>query len=473
MQKIALFLLSVTYYLNVSAQQINAVNGSAYVPIITQQLNPATIANTDRKFSLQLLGSEFNFLSNSFYFKDYNILKKIPDTITLVTKEAKYAPIAKLNGSFNIFSLAIKGKRNSAFSLGSSIRNSSSFKSEPINWNDTIGSVTDFFRTNVATDRLHGNMLTSTWVENSIGFATEISINNNGTWYVGVKMKHMLGLTGGYFSLQNVHYTTKQTPAITYNQLIDGKGIYAFSSNTDALLNEKLSNTDKGKEFLKNSKSSFGFDIGAEYVQHNNFWGDEAARTNYNFKIGIAIVDIGNVQYGFSKNSLSFNGFNNNAFDTSLQRIINNATTVEKFKDSLTAIVNNANTPSGNFAIALPTRLVISIDKTIAENVYIQACLQMPLTTPTVQNLHTRQLNLLSITPRWEKQRLGAYLPIQVNNNGTTWVGLTGRVGPLIFGFHNIGWLFGKNSVNGGGFLTFIIQGKNRETDNSMPCPRL
>ena len=54
---------------------------------------------------------------------------------------------------------------------------------------------------------------------------------------------------------------------------------------------------------------------------------------------------------------------------------------------------------------------------------------------------------MITITPRWETKKLGAYLPIQFNNQNQFWMGAALKAGPLLIGVHNLANLFSKSSV--------------------------
>jgi len=98
--------------------------------------------------------------------------------------------------------------------------------------------------------------------------------------------------------------------------------------------------------------------------------------------------------------------------------------------------------------------------------------LSLNLTTISSTTASVQELNFLTVTPRWEKSELGAYLPISITNQGQFWVGAAAKVGPLLIGLHNLGWLLTKKSFpNGGGYLAIIIHPGEHEKDG-VPCPK-
>ncbi|GAO44985.1 GbsR/MarR family transcriptional regulator [Flavihumibacter petaseus] len=73
--------------------------------------------------------------------------------------------------------------------------------------------------------------------------------------------------------------------------------------------------------------------------------------------------------------------------------------------------------------------------------------------------LYSRGIGLFRVTPRWETRTWGVYLPLQCNYNNQFWLGLAGKAGPLLVGFHNLGNIFSSSKMaNGGGYSVLIFQ---------------
>ena len=89
--------------------------------------------------------------------------------------------------------------------------------------------------------------------------------------------------------------------------------------------------------------------------------------------------------------------------------------------------------------------------------------------------MRVNDLNLVTITPRWETRTLGAYLPIQYNSNNQFWIGGAFKAGPLLIGVHNWARIFSKSAAqNGGGYVALIFRSlKNTQSkkDKKLDCP--
>jgi hypothetical protein len=91
------------------------------------------------------------------------------------------------------------------------------------------------------------------------------------------------------------------------------------------------------------------------------------------------------------------------------------------------------------------------------------------------KNLAVGSARLLTITPRWETRKFGAYLPIQYNRHGNLWIGGAIKAGPVLLGTHNLLNAFSKNKYLGGGaYLAIIIHPVNFIRDarsRQYECP--
>ncbi|MDE3247781.1 MAG: hypothetical protein KGO82_03920, partial [Bacteroidota bacterium] len=160
------------------------------------------------------------------------------------------------------------------------------------------------------------------------------------------------------------------------------------------------------------------------------------------------------------------------------QRFDSTIRSVRTFTDSLDQLVN-ANYPGRQFTVVNPTRLVINVDHYLTGDFYIngELSLNIPLASLKKGWLQVKETNLLSLTPRWERKRWGAYLPIQFNTRQQLWVGAAFKAGPLLFGIHNVANLFSKSSTaNGGGYIALIIRpwggGSESRGDKRLECPK-
>ena len=113
------------------------------------------------------------------------------------------------------------------------------------------------------------------------------------------------------------------------------------------------------------------------------------------------------------------------------------------------------------------------MDKNLGNHFFVNGDLSLNFySTSDVLKTNTRELNLLTVTPRWETIALGAYLPIQYNTQGQLWVGAAIKLGPLVLGVHSLEIFNKYPSLNGGGYLLISFHPFNKSKVHSyFDCP--
>src|SRR6185312_8013787 len=98
---------------------------------------------------------------------------------------------------------------------------------------------------------------------------------------------------------------------------------------------------------------------------------DEDEYYDYDWKIGLSILDIGFNQYKYGVNSRRLTGFNDNITDTVIDQRFLDIKSLASFNDSLGGVVRTIQQPNGMFRITNPTRMVLNVDKYLFDAFYI------------------------------------------------------------------------------------------------------
>jgi hypothetical protein len=172
-------------------------------------------------------------------------------------------------------------------------------------------------------------------------------------------------------------------------------------------------------------------------------------------------MDIGGVGYKNSNFSSVFNGVRPNITDPMLSRKTTGLANSQQLRDSLsTAFATTTQMPE-TFTIAKPTRFNLNIDKPLGNDFYINADLTVNMhASGGLTKLRTRDLNLITVTPRYETLHLGVYLPVQYNTQGQLMVGGAVKLGPLTIGVHRLRWLTNSSNmdnISGGGYIMLSV----------------
>jgi hypothetical protein len=222
--------------------------------------------------------------------------------------------------------------------------------------------------------------------------------------------------------------------------------------------------------------------MGVEYLvksQAVKVYGDDDDYFDYEWKIGVSLLDIGANRYVYGTQSRAASNPKSSVSDSALNAKFDNTGSLAQFNDSLATIVNNISTLRGPFTIYNPARLVINVDRPLQDHFFLNADLTLNLGgSNNGKRLFTKEMTLLAVTPRWETRKLGGYLPVTLTTDGKLWVGGAVKVGPFLGGVHNWANVFSKTKVQNGGFyLSFVIRpgngkGFKDKEDKQYSCPK-
>ncbi|MBN9298406.1 MAG: hypothetical protein J0I41_15480 [Filimonas sp.] len=455
------------------AQNFQALHGSPYAGSMGTDYNPAAALNMPYKWDLTILGLQQKSITNAFYIENAGLFTT--DTAYVKGKNGYFRRYAHASNAINLFHFSYRIKEDKAVSFGINLRNYVHGSTTPFYWNDTLtNDALTFMQNNAQTPMLKGQAQTSSWVEYNLGYSQVLKSNELGRWQAGVQLHIMQGIAGGFGRLDNISFQQQKVGNTTDFLLTDTYGRYGYSKNADAL-DSNLSTGQNIRNFLKGNKLSLGLDLGIEYVRYyeDPVGNSTSSPADYDWKIGVSLLDIGKNRFEYGKESAIVSGAQPNIYVSQLENKFTNVKSASAFNDSVRTVVGHFDTLRGTFSINNPARMLINIDKSLPNNFYVNAELQIQFaSTRTPLRLNTRELSVLTVTPRWETKNLGVYLPVQYTTEANLWVGLGLKAGPLVVGLHNLGWLFGRNSLpNGGGYIGIQIRAKQPKERDKWLCP--
>ncbi|BAV10137.1 hypothetical protein FLA_6197 [Filimonas lacunae] len=433
--------------------------------------NPAGILNAPFKWDVTIIGAQVKTMSNGFYLDRYNLLSS-SDTVYVVGKDGYYSRYAHASATINLFHIRYQLSKRSAISVGGNVRSYTNAVTSPLYYSDSL-TFTGIAARNLNTPSLSAAATSNTWAELTMAYARVLSSNTFGRWQAGVQLSVMRAISGAYATVSNVQF---ESSAIPGNSLLtNGYAQYGYSSNYDRLDSNNSTFTNI-KNFMRGMAMNVGVSAGIEYVR---YWDDagpfiEPRPDDYNWKLSVALLDIGTNTFTYSGRSAQAVGVKPNTYASSLENKFNNIDRAEGLNDSLRSIAQSFRNLNGRFSLRNPTRLVINFDKQFDNDYFLNAELQ--LNTNRLHNtLHynSQETTIAAVTARKETSKWGVYVPLQYTTTGKVWLGLAGKAGPLLIGLHNLSWLFSKHGFpNGGAYVSLrIIPGNRKEKDNSLACP--
>jgi hypothetical protein len=451
------------------AQNFQALHGSPYSGSLSNDFNPAAILNSPYAWDLTLFGVESKSVTNAFNYTNVSLLH-IPDTLLVNTRNGNFSRYLLWSADLHLFNARISLNRRSAIAFGANIRTYARVKTQTYNYTDSTFNLTDFLSINQPNSPLGANMVQSSWLEAYGTYSRVIYEDDGSRLQAGITLSLSRSLAGAYAYADNASFV----PYESNYQVTNISAQYGYSSNWDNFKKGE-SFTEKIKRSLKEGQMGGSFSIGGEYVQKTGEDYDREAKGStdeYDWKLGVAVLDVGVNRYLYGNGSAVISGVKGLVTDTMLNRAMMNINSIQKFNDTIKNYVQEFYALRGHYNISNPARLMVNFDKKLDGYWAVNGELSINFTGINSSYTTVQELNLITVTPRWEKSNLGAYMPVEVTNQGHFWVGGAVKLGPVLFGLHNLGWLVSKKSVpNGGGYLAVIIHPGKFEGDG-VPCPK-
>ena len=446
------------------AQGYQAINGSPYAGSTGIFNNPAASIGSAYKWDLTLFSTQLKLSSHSFYLKDFSLSNN--DTSRLTIQDGYSSHFMHSNFDVGLFNFLYKIDNKKAFSVGVRGRTYNHIKIQPFNFVDSsVKSLHSFLVANRNTAYIEGFVTHAGWLEADLNYSQVLVETNTSKLSGGITLQIMRGISGAFVKINKVSYLEEKNGTDTAYTLTNGSGSFGYSDNYDQV---------GVKSFLKNTNTSFGLSLGIEYLVYNPEINNEVNNNlNYNWKLGVSLMDIGANSFKPSQYSSQYYAPNTALSDATMDRKLNGAANIRDFRDSLNTIFTTNSAITDNFTISMPARLIINIDKNLGNHLYVNGELSMNFySTSGYTRLRTTELNLLTITPRFETIGFGAYLPVQYNTQGQFWMGAALKLGPLVLGIHNLGIFRKDPTINGGGYLLLSIHPfSKRKIYSKLDCP--
>src|ERR1700722_4848558 len=170
-------LIGLILSLSSQAQGYHAIEGSPYAGAIGAANNPASIVNTPFPWDITLFSVEEKNTTNALRLTDYGYLTR--DTIHYTWTNGRFARYAAFNFNVHLLNVRLAMGRKQAICFGANLRGYGSARTGPVNYNDTLKNMNEFFNTNEGTT-YNASMVSSSWVEGFIGYSRTLTDNAYG-----------------------------------------------------------------------------------------------------------------------------------------------------------------------------------------------------------------------------------------------------------------------------------------------------
>lgn len=434
---------------NLQAQSFPGYHTSQYAGIHAVPFNPASAAGSRYRWDVNIVGADAKAGNTYIRFNKSSLLSGdslkrfvdwFPDTLS---KNQQYAW-----GSVDIMMpsalYSIDEKQSIAFTWR--IRasgNGGNMKTTTANFFSLSYPNPSYFNRNISDD--YSGNYAHAWNEFGLTYARVIKDEGDHLLKAGITLKYLGGQAAGYAVGRDASFVFENRSKVDINS---GQVYYAY--------NEEL---DTNEDNIASLYSPFqnpgiGADIGViyEWRPDNDGFGSSYEDGSWNpdadtwkARVGVSIVDIGGISYtksAFSSN-LDMRAQDLNARLLEKQRGEN----YKQYAMRLNALFPNLESDD-KFFMNLPTSLNLMGDYNINDRFFVSASATIGLLGGKKDDNKTNALTQLLVTPRYETQHLGVYLPFSVNRYGQADAGMGLRLGPLVIGSASLFSNLIRSSVN-------------------------
>jgi len=454
--------------IGIQAQEMLGLTMGNYRGIAGNMINPAGMTTNKVYLDINLVSADF-FVRNNFAYlpkEDFTIWDAFKSDYQYPTygddgrnivrynnEKFKYATLnARVLGPSVMLQIGDHG-----FGFTSGVRYLMTGNRIPWNIAEFAYNGLDYSELhNIEFDNDNTDFNTSAWMEIGLSYAYNVLKYYDQQLTVGISVKKLWGYAGGYVAAQNIQYVVPDDSTINIQNLNAEIG---YSFPVDYNNNEFSGNSTFGG-------SGVGIDIGAVFIKKkdvdlNKWRGGKLCSqeyTDYDYRIGVSIIDIGRVKYTNNAQLHSFDDVSKYwaSIDT-LQ--FNNMNTFMHVVSNTLYGDPDASLVSNTIKVGLPTAFSLQADFNMRNNIYIAGMWIHPVRI----NMHTlRRPAQLAVIPRYETRFFELSVPISLFEYKYPRVGLAARFYFLTIGTERLGTYIGMADMNGLDIYASIKIGINK-----------
>lgn len=455
-----------------TAQQFTALHGSIYGGAANTYSQPAAGINMPYHWDVEVLGLNSFWNNNTFAFSAtrWNWSKDSlgPHGHFIPGDRKRWATV---QADVHLVNFLFRWPRLGNWVVGAGWNLHSRVYPRHLDYQyeDSIRNTTDFLALNAYNTLQQGSIVNQQWNEWYLTASTILRDNYWERLTAGATLKLLKGISAEVIDLHALSVGPDPSHTANGPAFTTASGRFGYSENLGELGDDN--GFSESVQTLSNGAPlSPGLDIGITYTRKRQalirgFTTDDPA--DYDWKLEAALTDIGRLSYPLGDLSAVVTGLIGAPNVNRFAIMMDSVKTLSDFKDSLSKIAT-LRPWTGSFTVSLPTALRINIDKSLAPHFYLNAqlVLDMSFLNPGV-DYKVRQISYLMVSPRWETERVGVYVPVYVNGHGSLMAGAAIRLGPLVAGVHDFGWLR-HATPTGGAYLSLDLRGLFKDKSE---CP--
>lgn len=434
----------------VMGQQFNGFIESDFSGILGARVQPAAIANSPYKFDFNLLNANY-YLTNNIGFTQKR--GEGTELIRFIDQKQKFL---HANVGFGGLSALFSLPRNQGIGIQFKMRAIGSTEDLTSDFISQVNRFSDARFVDNDVINQEGKFAFALWQELALTYAFVKKDDGFHRWKVGTTLKFVNPMGSVWTEIEQIDYSVDNVGLVNFSAFRTQTG---YSANLDQY--EQFDGNNEFRGLPKGTGFKPALDIGVVYERvayRRDPRGErQTAREKdltYEFRFGASITDIGIMK--FEQGSAAFSTLGVNPGVTNPGDILDNISSFRELRDSLETFLQVEN-KTGSYSISLPTSLNLSYDYNMGNNFYFGAAARLDLTGLLPTDYRINYPSSITLTPRYETGRSGLYMPVYINFDGDTDVGMAIRYGAFTFGTPSFGSLVSKQKKSGGVFLSVSL----------------
>jgi len=428
----SLILYIVIAWSSVVGQEFTGVHTSPYLPFVALINQPAELVRSDAKWNINFLSAQAGIInSQSLADSDFWDVMGQAGFNDLKFFFGAEESLLYVKGRVIIPSISYKLDKKNAFGLTMSMRADGVYNSSNDDFKNVFTGIDNPEGLKDIEDEYFKSLVNS-WVEYSLTWSRLIVETDNQLFTAGLSVKFLNGSGSGYLEMDGIEMKFDKDRIEQFNM----KFSYGF--------NESLSKTVDGGEIVNQSGDfGFGMDLGLSYsYQPDHYKGIEGAP--YKYKLGFVLSDWGSITHQKTKNQASYQV---SMSDVPYERF-KGIETLQALKDSIEKSVDIDEISGGGFKTKLPLSLAVNVDYCVKPKFFLNGTIVCkPAYYSSTVNIVSKPVWRTNITPRYESDRWGFFLPITYSSALGSSIGVAARYKSFFIGSSTIlGNLFDKGN---------------------------
>lgn len=443
-------------------QQFSGIQGSIYGSVLNTSLQPAAGVNMPYRWAVAVAGVNVFWANNMYSFSPVRWTDSLGPEGYYIGGSAKRWGSVQSDVHLLNFLFRLPTQRSIVAGAGLNLHSRTCVDRLAYVANKDMVTVNDFLKANVFNRTGEARAVDQQWLEVYLTASTVMRDNETERLTAGATLRILKGITAAVADLQSISVgRSKSDPRVLV--FTSGGGRYGYSKNLDDL---NADNSDNGfgstmHTLMNGSGISPGLDLGFTYTRKKQnvvagFTDDDPS--DYLWKLEASLTGLGSISYDLGSQSLSLEEVQTQPNVDRFANIFNSFSSLQDFNDSLASLIS-AQAWKGKFKVSLPTTLRVNYDRNLGRGLYLNAGLALNMSFLDFgADYKIREPGYLQLTPGWEITRVGVYAPLYLNTHGMVMAGAAVRLGPLLLGVHDFGWIFHPRA-KGGLYAALVIKG--------------